>query len=329
MAVTKISDVVVPEVYNDYFMEASVYKSVFYKAGIVALDPKLSENLKGGAESFSTPFWKSNDVIGADATPVDEDADLTPGSIGSAKMEVRRQFREKSWGQNDVASVLAGSDPIEGIKSLMEEFWNVNYQRVLFNSVQGVIADNVANDSGDMLNDITALTGDDGKIHSDAVIDTIAKFGDMTGGITAVAMHSVCYTNLLKSNLIDTTPDNVQNIGWGVYLGKTVIVDDSLIDASSKYWTVLFKPGAFGFAEDLTGPYEPTETERNPSKSGGQELLYTRRVFAMHPFGFKYVEPGSPTADFPTNAELKLAAQWDRVVSSVKNVGFSVLKSNG
>ena len=118
-------------------------------------------------------------------------------------------------------------------------------------------------------------------------------------------------------------------IGCTRVLGKTVIVDDSLV-VSSTYWTIVFKPGTFAFAEDLTsGRYQPTSVDRSEAASGGQSLYYTRRVFLMHPYGFAWSDDTTPTADFPTNAELILAANWDRAVASVKNVGFAVLKTSG
>jgi hypothetical protein len=327
MAVTKIIDVVVPEVYNDYFMENSIYKSALWRSGIIASDPRMAGLLQGGAKIFNIPFWKANDVIGADASPVDEDTTLTPASMGSGQMIARRQFREKAFGQNDVAAVLAGKSPVDEMISLTERFWNRNYQAFVFNSVRGVIADNIVNDAGDMIKDIT---GDvDPTISSGAVIDTLALFGDADEDLSAIAMHSVPYNNLRKDNLIDFTPDNEQNIGWGTYLGKSVIVDDTLI-VDSTYWSILFKPGAVAFAEDIsTALYEPTEVERNPESSGGQTVYYTRRVFLIHPYGFAWSDDAAPAADFPTDSELQLAANWNRVVSNVKNVGFAVLKSTG
>ena len=327
MGVTKISDIVEPEVYNDYFREASVYKSAFMQSGIATLDPLLKQNLLGGADSFNTPFWKSNTVIGADATPVNEDATIAAAKIDVGKMIARRHFREKAFGQNDVAAVLAGEKPIEAIEGLIEQFWNRNYQNAMFASVQGVIADSVANHSGDMVKDITSEG--DNLINSDDVIDTFALFGDMNEDIAAIAMASKPYSTLQKLNLIDFRPDNEQNIGFGTYLGKTIIVDDSLV-VGGAYWNVVFKPGAFGFADDMeSGNYEPTEVERKPEISGGQEILYTRRVFAAHPFGYAWSDDAAPAATFPTDAELKLAANWTRSVSSVKNTGFAVLKTAG
>jgi hypothetical protein len=328
MAVTKITDVVIPEVYNDYFREQSIYKSAVWRSGIITTDPRLITSLNGGAEEFNFPFWQTNDVTGAFATPVQEDATLSAGSLSATKMTVRRQFREKAFGHNDVAAVLAGSNPTDQLITMTSEFWAKNYQAVLFSSLQGVIADNDDNDSDDMINDIT---GDgDPYISSDAVIDTMSLFGDQPSGmIRGIAMHSIPYTRLLKDNLIDTTSDNLQNIGWGTYLGKTIIVDDTLVDDST-YWVVVYKDGAFLWGESLdsNGNYVPTEVNRDPSASGGQELYYTRRVFSIHPYGFSW-EEDSVTNDFPTDTELETASNWDRVVSSVKNVGFAVLKCSG
>lgn len=319
MAQTSIADVVVPEVYDDYFMEASIYKSALWRSGIVANTPKMDEMLAGGAEQFSMPFWATNAVRDAESTPVVEDGDVTPGKIGTGKMMVRRQFREYAWSQNDVAAVLAGENPEQAVMELVEDFWNRNYQKFLFRSILGVMADNVANDSSDLVN----VTG--AAIDSNSVIDTIGYFGDQTDGITAIAMHSIPYQTLQKANLIDSDPDNTQNIGWGTYLGKSVIVDDMLIDTT--YVTILFKPGSFAFGSSFEN-YVPTEVDRDPAKSGGRSLMYTRRVFLLHPTGMSWLE-GSVAGDFPTNAEIQLDANWDRVVAGPKNCGFSVMRTTG
>lgn len=321
MAATTIANVVVPEVYDDYFMENSIYKSALYRSGIVVKNPQMDEMLRGGASMFSLPFWQGNTVRNTSATPVNEGDTLTPANITGSKMVARRQYREKAWGQNDVAAILAGDSPEEAIMSLIEEFWNLNFQKHLFYSVLGVIADNVANDGGDLSNTPGAV------IDSDNIIDTIMKFGDMTEDIAAIAMHSTPYGALQKANLIDTDPDNTQNIGWGTYLGKTVIVDDMLV-SGGVYKTIIFKPGAFAFGESFEN-YLPTEVDRAPAQSGGQSLLYTRRVYLIHPSGFAWQETAAVTTTFPTDTNLQSADEWNRVVASPKNCGFAVLSTTG
>jgi hypothetical protein len=175
-----------------------------------------------------------------------------------------------------------------------------------------------------MVKDITGAATK--TINADAVIDTIALYGDSMNDVVAIAMHTVPYSKLQKDNLIDFEPTNTQNIGWGTYLGKTVIVDDSL-KVGSVYWNVLFKERAFMSGFSQTG-YVPAETDRTPATSGGATTIYTRRVLAMHPAGFAWVE-GSLTATFPNYSDLRGAAHWNRVASSIKNTGFVILKTTG
>lgn len=336
MAETKIANVVIPEVYNDYAKEKSIYNSAVYRSGIVVRDSKISKNLAGGAKMFISPFWQDIiDQSNLDEVP-DEDVDVTTANITASDMAMRRQYRVKKWGSNDMAAVLAGSDPMEAIQAMIENFWNAAFQANLFSGVQGVIADNVANDGGDMVYDITDQTGVDSYIGAESIMGAIFKYGSEFQKVTAISMHSVPYHRLSLNNMIDMTPDSEQNIGFGTYLGKTVILDDyqtytlETIDGVANtpvYWTTLFTRGAFGYGESFNN-YLTTEIDRDPNKGGGIDYLHTRRVFAIHPSGFDWTE-SSVTGEFPTNAELATAANWDRKYSSVKNVGFVVLKTLG
>ncbi|MFX0132492.1 MAG: major capsid protein [Candidatus Hodarchaeota archaeon] len=280
--------------------------------------------LDGGATSFNFPFWKVNDMQDQDPQSVNEGGTLSADSITAGKQVARRLFFEKAWGKNDLVDVQAGSDPVEAVLSHLGKYWDRQYQKIMFYSIQGVIADNVANDSSDMVEDITGATTT--TINSNDIIDAIGKFGDADQDVVAIAMHSTTHNTLRKANLIDFTPTNEQNIGWGTYLGKTIIVDDMLL-VSSTYWTVIFKSSAFMTGFSAEG-YVQAETDRVPSVSGGQTIFYTRRVLAMHPAGFAWVE-GSLPRTYPEYGDLAAAAHWNRVVSSVKNVGFSILKSTG
>lgn len=335
MAETKITNVVVPEVYNDYAMERSIYHSALYKSGIVVRDPQIDQALDGGAKQFTTPFWKDLiDPNNLDEVP-DEDNPVDTDNIEASEFVVRRQMRVKKWGANDMAAVLAGEDPIDAIQNMVENFWYKVMQNVLFASVRGVIADN-ANDNNDMVLSLTAQVGDDAKISSTSIIQAIFLMGDKFQEITAMSMHSVPYSRLVQNNLIDFTPDSEQNVGFGTYLGKTVILDDDQTSTleivngvanTPVYWTTLYKRGAFGYGESAAR-YIMTEIDRDANKGGGIDFLHSRRVFALHPAGFDWQE-NTVVKKFPSNTELATAANWDRAFSSVKNVGFVVLKTLG
>jgi len=332
MALTKIADVVVPEIYDAYGMERSIYHSALYKSGIIVADPKIKANLEGGAKQFVTPFWQDIiDLDNLDEVP-SETNDVNTDKVTASEFNVRRQFRVKKWGSSNMASVLSGVNPIDAILSMIENFWNTAMQVNLFSQIQGVIADNIANDGGDLVYDVTGIG--DGKISSEAIIDTNFLMGDKFDEISTIAMHSKPYSTLVKNNLIDFEADSEQNVGFGTYLGKTVILDDHATKVtegdSTVYWNIMFKNGAFGYGESYSG-YLPTEVDRNADRSGGEDYLHTRRVFALHPAGFNWVESSITGGDgkFPSNADLKNGANWDRAFSSAKNVGFLVCKTLG
>jgi hypothetical protein len=60
----------------------------------------------------------------------------------------------------------------------------------------------------------------------------------------------------------------------------------------------------------------------------GAETIYTRRQFAIHPYGIKFTD-ASVGGEFPTNAELRLAANWDRVYAERKQIPMADLITNG
>ena len=118
-------------------------------------------------------------------------------------------------------------------------------------------------------------------------------------------------------------------------MGKTVILDDDQTSTLEEvggvpntpvYWTTLYKRGAFGYGESAAR-YIMTEIDRDADKGGGIDFLHSRRVFALHPAGFDWKELVI-AKKFPSNTELANADNWDSF-SSVKNVGFVVLKTLG
>jgi hypothetical protein len=331
MAATKVSNIIVPEVFNPYVVQRTAELSALVRSGIVVPDPLFDALASKGGTLINMPFY--NDLTGDDDLLVDT-ADITVNNIGTDKDIAALLTRSKAWGVTDLAKSLSGDDPMMAIGDMVANFWARAEQKTLIKTLTGVFADNIANDAADHVKDVSIADGanavDANKIGSDAIIEASALLGDAMMGLTAIAMHSVCYAKLQKLNLIDFTPTNVQNIGFGTYLGKTVIVDDGCPVANGGvsgkvYTSYLFGRGAIARGEG--SPEVPTETDRDSLGSGGQDILVTRRHFILHPRGIKFAS-GSVAALTPTNAELALAANWNRVYES-KNVRLVALKTNG
>lgn len=307
MAVTKIQNVIVPDVFNPYVVEKTAELSALFQSGIIKPDAALDTLARTGGTLLQMPFW--TDLTGADEVLSDAAA-LTPQNIAASKDIARLHARGKAWGVNDLAKALSGDDPMAQIGNLVADYWARRFQALLISTLTGVFASSSM--SGNV-HDISAVTGADAFTGS-TFIDAAHKLGDAESKLTAVMVHSLVYASMRKQNLIEFIPNSEGVYNIPTYLGKGVIVDDSMPVTSGVYTTYLFGEGAIGYGEG-EAPV-PTETDRD--SLAGEEYLINRRHFIMHPRGVKWNE-ASVAGEFPTNAECATAANWTRVYEN-KNI---------
>lgn len=332
MAETRIIDIIIPEVFYPYIMEESLNRNPFFQSGILVNSPQVVAFLGGGGKTSNIPYWQ--DLTGDADVPSETVAD-TVNELGTDKMIVVRQIRHKAWGANALSAALSGANPVQAIGERVAGFWAKYMQNNLVHCIKGIIADNVADDSSDLVVDISTETGSAAtsanKISATKTIEAIMKMGDRFSDIKAIAVHSVVYATMLTNDLIDFIQDSKTNVQIPYYIGMRVIVDDSLpviagaVDGY-KYHSYLFKPGSIGFGENA-GPIKAVETYRDPSKGSGIDILYTRRQFAFAPLGFAWNKADN-SAITPSHADLYAATSWDRVYN-LKNTGVVCIVSNG
>lgn len=326
MADTRLADVIVPQEFTNYVVQNTMETSALVRSGIVARNGAIEAQLSAGADSFTVPFWLDLGDDEANIANDDPAVDAVPRKVSAEKQIVRKAFLHNSWSAMNLASELSGDDAIARIQDRAAEYWTRQVQRRLIASLNGILADNVANDAGDMVLDISAETGAAAVFSASAVIDAAGTLGDQMGAVAGIAMHSDVYRKALKDDLIDTIPDS-QGGNFQTFRGMAVVVDDLLpVDAvAGDYTSVLFTPGAVGWG--LTAPRvaEGTEIENKPGagNGGGQQILHSRVNLAVHPAGFQWNE-GSVAGESPTIAELALAANWNRVVER-KAAGLAFL----
>lgn len=337
MATTRLSDVIVPEVFTAYMLKATMTTTAFFQSGIIANSPVLQSFVSGGGLTTNVPTFNDlSDAIGASIGSDDPAQEIVPDKIGTHKQVGIRNIRAKAWSDMDLVSEMIGADPMQAIVSRVAPWWGREFQRHLIASMRGITADNVANDSGDMVVDIsndaaTAVTPAE-LVSAEAIIDAQGTMGDASDSLTALAMHSIVYNRLLKLDLIDFIPDSEGKLKFPSYLGYRVIKDDGLPAIAGtnrvRYHTYLFATGSVAWGESPVDV--PTEVDRLPAKGNGtgQESLYTRRQYVLHPQGFAWTD-GSRAGQFPTNAECENAANWDRVYPERKQVPMAILITNG
>lgn len=335
MAATQITDIYNPLVFDPAVDEAAIEKNRLLGAGVLRANPMIDDMASQGGNIGEMPFF--GPLATTEPEYVDDDpAHLgTPAKITGKKMIYRIAKMHKAWSTMDVARELALKDPLAAITSMVGGYWATQMQRRVIQSAMGVLADNIAADSSDMLKKIStddagAIT-DGERISADAVLDAAQTMGDAKEVLAAIAMHSVVYTRLQKQNLIDYVPTSDSKVNIPYYLGKLVIVDDGLPATAGvnriTYTTILFAQGAFDFGNGRV--LRPSEPERiaNAGYGGGQDIIHTRKSVIIHPVGTAFIS-GNVAALSATQAELALAANWNRVMDR-KNVGIAFLQTNG
>lgn len=300
MAKTKISDVIVPEVFNPYVIQRTMELSALYNSGIVANNPELDRLATSGGTTINMPYWE--DLSGDDEVLSDDGA-LTPAKITSGQDVAVLLMRGKAWSANDLAKALSGSDPMAAIGDLVAEYWARRMQTTLINTLTGAFA---GTDMSNKVKDISALEGDSAKINGETFLDALQLMGDAKDKLTGVIMHSATETQLRKNNLIQTELDS-NNKPISLFMEKRVIIDDSCPVTSGSYTTYLFGPGAIGLGNG-SAPV-PTETDRD--SLAGDDILINRKHYILHPRGVKWV--GNAAGASPTNAELATGSNWSKV----------------
>lgn len=162
--------------------------------------------------------------------------------------------------------------------------------------------------------DISTKSGTAANWSGSAFIDAEQLLGDAKAQLTGVAMHSATEAYLKKQNLIETVqPSN--DVSFGVYQGKRVIVDDGCpVDSTGKIFTTyLFGDGAIALGNGNPVGFVPTETDRAKRKGSGVDYLINRRTNILHPRGIAFTNANVAKTEGPSRTELADAQNWNPV----------------
>lgn len=324
MAATRLSDIIVPDVWNPYMIQKTAELSELWQSGLVAPVEELKGFIAEGGNYVNMPFW--NDLSGADEVISATGGSLSVNAITAEKDIAVVCARGKAWGVNELAAQLSGSDPASAIADLVAAYWSRRFEVTLISILTGVFASLADEATPVNVYDISEESGSAGIISADAMMDAQQLLGDAKGRLTAVSLHSAVENYLAKQNIIDyVLPSNV-GPRMPMYQDKRVIVDDShpantVSGVGLVYDTYLFGPGAFGYAEGTNSKLTMTETDR--VALSGEDILINRRHFVLHPRGIAFT--GTATGGGPTNTNLENGANWTRRYDA-KNIRIVLLR---
>lgn len=344
---SRLANIIDVTVFQDLPAEDLPEKTALFQSGVVTRNPMLDNLANADGKTAELPFWKDLDPGVEPNYSNDNPADeATPLQIAQDEQIARKAFLNQGWTESDLAAELAmGGNAMRRIRARLDTYWMRRWQRRLINTAVGVMLNNVASDDGDMVHDISLQTtvgvGAENLFSRQAMVAAAFTMGDMFDGIGTIVVHSVVAQRMIDNDDIIYIPDSAGNLTIPTFLGKRVVIDDGApviagTTSGFRYVSMLFGQAAFGYGEGT--PEVPLEVDRKAEggNGGGVETLWSRKTWLIHPLGHKFTSntvtgpaaPKSPANISPTDANLRLAANWERVYNR-KNIPLAFLVTNG
>jgi len=336
MAITALTDVVVPEIVLPEIALRINEKSAFMNSGAIVDDAVATMFASGNAGSLvNLPKYAHI----PDAEPnisADTSSTATPQKMSQKSIFAIKHIRNQGWSSADLVSALSQPDPFLAVSNQIGDYWSKVYDLTCVNSVRGLWADNVLTDGGDMVfdisNDVAGTPSAGELISAEAIIGAMATLGDNMDDVKIIIMHSVTYANLYRQNMVEFIPNSQGVEPMPYYLGKRLVVSDYMpaITGTNRlsYLTALVSDGAFRYGKGA--PNMPLEIFRDPAQGNGEgvETLWSRDHAIITPTNYSWSANAVISGVSPDYAEMQEADNWARTVDR-KDVKIAFLISNG
>lgn len=327
------------EVFTDMMQESDFWKNEILASGIVQQDASIMSAIGSEGNVATIPMWKPLNIHDSGMGALNNDGltDNTPVEISGDKQTCMLIQRMKAFKAKDFTAELTGANPLDNIKSKIQNYYTQVWENELMNIAQAVLGVTALADHVTDLSVTEGTVADKNMIDATTLIDAEqAALGDMAGGLGLIVMNSKIYAAYKKLGLIEFDKYTIGNvIQQEVTLprigGKLVKVTDYYtVDTSVSgfpvYKTYLFGEGAFKSCDKNNYKNQYT-TNYDPETAAGTDKFYTKQGKVLHPNGLS-LAVDNIAKESPTFAELGNKANWS-LKFNPKNVKMGVIKSNG
>ena len=327
------SDIIIPEVFTPYVIEQTTQRDAFLASGVV--QPLAELNATEGGDFINVPFWKAN--LSGDFEVLTDSTSLIPGKIQADKQVGVILHRGRAFESRDLAALAAGADPMAAIGAKIADYIANQRQKDLLSCLAGVFGSVNTTSNTAAFFDLT-IDGGSGDTPTTLsprhVAEAKSLLGDQGDKLTAIALHSKVYYDLVERKAIDyvattdargtTTTQSggslVAAYGGSVdvptYCGLRVIISDDVqtegTGATTEYATYFFTQGAIASGEQMA---MQTETDRDILAKSDAMSIDLHYVY--HPVGAKW----GVTTTNPTRTQLATVGNWSKVYET-KNLGI-------
>lgn len=264
--------------------------------------------------------------IGGAAVNYDGNTDITTSNLKTFTHGRIVVGRAAGWTERDFShDITGGVDFMDQVGKQVADYWDDINQDILLSILKGIFEMTGAENKKFVDSHTSDITGETVNTFTPTTLNNALQkaVGQNKSKFTLAIMHSQVATNLENLKLLEylkyTDANGIQrDLTLGTLNGRTVLIDDSMpteevTDAAGnyiKYTTYVLGQGAFEFTNP--GAKVPFEMDRNPSKNGGEDTLYSRERVCYAPYGISFTNKSVAKLS-PTNAELENGTNWELV----------------
>ena len=336
MAEITVADIIRHDIVTSADILESAEKQSFVSSGIFGTDTDIQTAISGMKKgtTVEVDYLVEPEFIEPEYGD-DSNTDITPQNIAEQMFRAAVIFPNVAFAEKSIVKVLRAhaneNDGLEALVNYIAKYWDKYKQRKAFAMLQGMIADNKANDAGDLIETIAT------PFDFDSAVDALAKRGDsMIDEMSHAFMNSKVYAARVKSGQIEIVKEEDTGLNISTWNGMRVHVDDILapVDVAGTMvsTTVFAMSGMFveAMIDMNANGMLALEYERNAKVGHGAGLteVISRVGGLWHPSGWDYTKASQ--AGISRNlAETALAANWDRKVDAKQSPFVAVESVEG
>ena len=335
------SDVIIPEIFTPYLIEATTVRNSFLTSGVVtALD---ALNVTEGGDKVTIPNWKAD--LSGDAERLTDSTSLTPGKITADKQIGVVLHRGRAWESRDLARLAAGSDPMGAIGAKVADYIANQQQKDMIATLQGVFGALGSSNAGAAFAGLSVDASGSGETNLGPrqIAAAEALLLEDSDKLAAIVMHPLVYADLKERKAIDyvTATDarvTASTIAAGsitalnafggsvaaaytnntqipFYMGMRVIrskdVPTSGTGSTTKYACYVMASGAVATGQQAA---LRSEVDRDILAKSDAMSIDWHNVY--HPLGSRYIGAANPLT-----SDLATVGNWEKVFET-ENIGI-------
>lgn len=309
-----------PVIFTRYTMDAVRKRSAFWQSSAIA---DVDLGIGAGGTHVNVPSF---DGMREAAQVTVDDAPVTVNSLSTFNQTSPILTRRNAWGVNDMVDSRTGEEVVDLIFPRVASFWERELNSTAVAAALGS-AGAVDAGAGDVVNDVTALTGGAEILSAAALIDTQAFGGEYADEYNLLIVHPQVRAKMRQLNLTDSLPLADQTLGE-FFQGMRIIVTSDLAPTgvgSDEYSSLLVRPNSFAYSEGGIVPAKQVEFDRDAKAE--VDALIVRKRFVLHPFACAYTGTyAAVNGASPTNTALATAGNWSLQAADKIAYGVRVLK---